>query len=306
MTITPHNFAVSLYAPLRAGGPKIWACNLARELEKNGVGAAVKDTLRDYFREPLDRFIVHSSLPFVSRPRSRKYVLTIHGDFRSEANPWGKFYPLAIRRATVTTVPNNFLKETLGLGAACVVENGIERPTFIKQDFRLGTLPRLGLLSNFNFRQKAEGILELARIARNISFRGQVVIGGDGKLFTEYVGKAKEIFPETVFLGFVPKEEFFEQIDIFCYYSQQDVQPIALLDAMASGLPVLTNGVGGIPEIVPAELLANNHRTYGEKLEQLLAAPASRIANSELARKAAAPFFFDRVVQKWISIYQNV
>lgn len=42
----------------------------------------------------------------------------------------------------------------------------------------------------------------------------------------------------------------YEQADIFCLPTQADGSSIASLEAMASGLPVLVGGVGGIPELI--------------------------------------------------------
>ena len=44
--------------------------------------------------------------------------------------------------------------------------------------------------------------------------------------------------------------ELFERADIFCLPTQADGSSIASLEAMASGLPVITGAVGGIPELI--------------------------------------------------------
>ena len=301
-----YNFKVNLYVPLRNGGPKTWAISLAKELRKLDVEAQVKDTLGRYWGQVFDRSIVHSTLPFPTRPISGKYILTIHGDFTKESNPWARLYPLAIMRANIVTVPSKSLKDMLKLKNAVIVENGIERPEFIKHDFRIPGIPKLGMLTNFDFIKKAEGVIELAKIARKAEFSGQIVIGGDGQHIDAVRKKTEAIFPGILFIGFTNKEEFFKKIDLFTYYSRQDNQPLALMEAMAAGIPLITNQVGATPEITPDGLIVKDNEEYVEKLIDLLENLHSRIRNSEAGKKAAHRFFVDKVAQRWISVYQNV
>jgi len=48
----------------------------------------------------------------------------------------------------------------------------------------------------------------------------------------------------------VQKDEFFRQIDVLCLPSHAENLPIALLEAMGYGRPVITTPVGAIPELV--------------------------------------------------------
>lgn len=297
---------VNFYVPLRDGGPKTWAISLAKELRKHDLETQVIDTIGRYWGQVLDRSIVHSTLPFPTRPISGKYILTIHGDFTQESNPWARLYPLAIMRANIVTVPSSSLKDRLKLKSALVVENGIERPEFIKRDFKISGIPKLGMLTNFEFPNKAQGVLELAKLARKAEFRGQILIGGDGHHIDAIRRKAEAIFPGILFIGFTNKVEFFKQIDIFTYYSRQDNQPLALMEAMAAGIPLITNQVGATPEITPGGLIVKDTDEYIQKLKDLLENQHARIRNSEAGQKAAHRFFVDKVAQKWISIYQNV
>jgi glycosyltransferase involved in cell wall biosynthesis len=49
------------------------------------------------------------------------------------------------------------------------------------------------------------------------------------------------------------KTYFFEQADIFVFPSHDECFPLVLLEAMQSGLPIISTNEGGIPDIVDNE-----------------------------------------------------
>ena len=66
------------------------------------------------------------------------------------------------------------------------------------------------------------------------------------------MAKNLEIESQTVFLGWVKgkaKDKVFKESEIFCLPSYAEGFPMAVLDAWAYGLPVITTPVGGIPDI---------------------------------------------------------
>lgn len=82
---------------------------------------------------------------------------------------------------------------------------------------------------------------------------GSLWLAGDGpgRRMAEALADGKR---ETIrFLGNVDgtaKESFFRAIDVLCLPSQAENLPIALLEAMARGRPVIATPVGAIPEMI--------------------------------------------------------
>ena len=88
------------------------------------------------------------------------------------------------------------------------------------------------------------------------SFRNaEVLVIGDGDLMHECQKRVKdEKLDDTIsFLGYVSEEEkirIFRTSDVFVLPSHVDAFPVAVLEAMSAGMPVISTTVGGIPSIV--------------------------------------------------------
>ena len=104
--------------------------------------------------------------------------------------------------------------------------------------------------------EKEKGIIETIETIKCLVNRGidvELVVAGDGS----YLDKAKyhsqklALGNRIKFLGFVKdkaKIQAFTNADIFLFPSYREGMPIALLEAMAFGLPILTRPVGGIKD----------------------------------------------------------
>lgn len=292
------------------GGPFVWAQNLAKHLEKNGYEVKLfHGRYRHHIREQFKYYdIVHSVMP-IPHPLTKKYVLTIHGNYKEETSLLAKIlYPLTVLFASSTTMPSQFLQNKLQLRNVKIIPNGIDLPEKTKDSYALiGDKPAVGILTNFNFRRKADGLIHLAKIVRTILPEIKLVIGGSGEFFEEYKKKISEIHPNTDFWGHCRKEDLFSQIDIFAYYSLLDNQPLSLLEAMAFGLPVISNQVGAVEEVLTGKLenyIAKTDEDYENTLERLLASPEAREENGQEAKKIAQDFFWEKIVNKFITLYK--
>ena len=80
-----------------------------------------------------------------------------------------------------------------------------------------------------------------------------IVFAGNGEVDKgKALAKELDITAQTVFLGWVSgkeKDKAFKEATTFCLPSYAEGFPMAVLDAWAYGLPVITTPVGGIPDI---------------------------------------------------------
>lgn len=129
---------------------------------------------------------------------------------------------------------------------------------------------------------KAKGYLDLIEAFGKIAKQHptwRLLLAGNGDR-QEGIAMAKKygIEERVEFLGWIKgekKEEVFRTSTIFCLPSYAEGFPMAVLDAWAYGLPVITTPVGGIPDIVTdgKEALLfkpGDIATLSEKLELLI------------------------------------
>ena len=81
----------------------------------------------------------------------------------------------------------------------------------------------------------------------------QIVFAGNGETNRgKELAEELKITKQTVFLGWIngdTKDKAFKEASVFCLPSYAEGFPMAVLDAWAYGLPVITTPVGGIPDI---------------------------------------------------------
>ena len=117
----------------------------------------------------------------------------------------------------------------------------------------------------------------------------QIVFAGNGeteeaKAMVTCLGIANQ----TVFLGWVngaEKDKAFKEASIFCLPSYAEGFPMAVLDAWAYGLPVITTPVGGIPDIADDK---KNLLLFEPGNVEALAELMARMINDTVLRKKIA------------------
>ena len=308
---------VNILSPVHRGGPYNWASDLVFMLNKKGIKAKwihnLKNILISLFYQDAD--VIHTVVPLTYRLWVKPVVLTVKGDYTIEKRKWRLLYPLAIKKADIVTTPSHFLKQRLNLDDAVVIPNAIFPDRFkIVKHFEKEII-NLVTVTNFGFRDKAEGVLNIVKILEKVKKStdnkiNYTIIGG-GAYLEQIKEKTKEYDTNVKFTGFLndPKEVL-ETSDIFVYYSIHDNFPNSILDGMASGLPVITNNVGAVPEIIESErdgYVAEYDEDYQEYFLNLVEDYKLREKIGQNARKTVEEKFdWKKVVNEYISIYENL
>ena len=118
---------------------------------------------------------------------------------------------------------------------------------------------------------------------------------------------------------------FYQSADIYTHSSRAEVFSLAVLEALACGLPVVASNVGGTPEqLLPLQkpggdafvdqdratgilTIPSDPKDFARAVELLIKAPELRAQIADnAARDAAARFGFDRVVNESLSWYEEI
>lgn len=145
--------------------------------------------------------------------------------------------------------------------------------------------------------------------------QAEVTIAGDGE-----VEKAQELVTQLQlqdaiklpgWLGKRDRETLLQTSDVFVLPSYSEGLPVALLEAMAWGLPVVTTPVGGISEVVHQQ--ENGFLVEPGDVQQLTAAMKTLIENESLrmamghkARQQVLPLGIDAYWSALRSLYQSL
>jgi len=115
------------------------------------------------------------------------------------------------------------------------------------------TGPVVGTVARLAPEKDQHRLLEAFALLRREHPGARLVLAGDGPLRAELEARARElsIDPAVTFLGFRERvADVLSGLDIFALSSRTEGVPLALLEAMAAGLPVVATAVGGVPEVV--------------------------------------------------------
>ena len=81
----------------------------------------------------------------------------------------------------------------------------------------------------------------------------ELVLAGEGEFKQELLELAQEfdVTERIHWLGYMPDTaQFYQAIDIFSLFSQKEGLPLSILEALASGVPVVATDVGGVAEVL--------------------------------------------------------
>ena len=113
----------------------------------------------------------------------------------------------------------------------------------------------------------------------------RIVFAGNGEIERGFaITKEHKIENKVVFKGWVTgkeKEEVFSRASIFCLPSYSEGFPMAILDAWAYGLPVITTPVGGLPDVL---INGKNAMVFNPGDTASLANNIEQLINNELLR----------------------
>ena len=251
-----------------------------------------------------------------ARLMGKRLILNYHsGEAEDHLARWGAFVHPWLRLADEIIVPSSYLQgvfDRFGYRVK-VISNVIDVSRF-KYRERATVRPRFLSIRNLEPHYGVDVILHaFARI--QLSYPGAtLLIGGDGSQRRLLERLAGDLGLRGVrFIGSFPPAAapgIYDEADILLNASVVDNQPVSLLEAFASGLPVVSTSTGDIGSMLQAgqagTIVDNaNPEAIATAAMMLLDNPgrARRLADS--ARISLARFTWPCVRNSWMGVYRQ-
>ncbi|MBR3256191.1 glycosyltransferase [Candidatus Saccharibacteria bacterium] len=225
---------------------------------------------------------------------------------------------------TEQAIRNLLKKHELGIPIAAV-SNGVDL-----SNFKPGK-PAAGIYKKYDISSNAPIVLYVGRIdpekkvstvivafkkARNVVPKAKLVIVGDGvdKPRLEKLVKDLELEDDVKFLGRVMPPDLYELYKagtVFATASEIETQGIVLIEAAASGLPLIAVDKGAVSEVCITDengflCEPGNVKEISEAMVKILSDKDLCEKFSKNSIKIAAEHDFERTLDKFINIYNKV
>jgi glycosyltransferase involved in cell wall biosynthesis len=195
-----------------------------------------------------------------------------------------------------------------------IIHNGVDTTMFHPPEVsRRGAGVRVLCVGRLIERKGQHLLLQaFSRLRRNAACPVALTLVGTGDAEDSLRRLASELGVEhaVTFTGFVPRDDMphlYRQSDIFVLPSQNEGMSIALLEALASGLPVVVTDVGGTEELVQPGVNGfvvpwADVEALSQSLEKLVVDPLLRQKLGNTSRAQAARFSWTTVANEYVSL----
>jgi glycosyltransferase involved in cell wall biosynthesis len=219
------------------------------------------------------------------------------------------------RWVDANVVPSTFLRDVLasfGISAH-VVSNTIDPQTF-RYRVRDPLTPRM--LSTRNFEpiyNVAATVRAFARVQARYPEATLTLVGSGSEDAALRALVARLKLQKVTFAGRVPPaqiHQYYAAADIYVQTPRIDNMPLSVLEAFASGLPVVSTRVGGLPAILTSGvhglLARDDDESVAEAIVALLERPAFARALAARARATCSQYEWSAAREGWLTAYRSV
>ena len=271
-------------------------------------------------------YVLRYALPAALWARAGAMVHTVHNLAPKEVDAAGRLlHRLAFRRRVAAVAVSDEVARSFrafyGRKPAAVIPNGIEvRPAsegraawrrdngFVEDDLLVLSVARLDEQKN------PLGLIDAFARALGGDPRAYLLLAGDGALRGEALRRAelRGAGAQVRFLGVrddVPA--MLAAADLFALASHWEGRPMAVMEALAAGLPVAATAAGGVPGLVEhgvTGLLAppGDLDALAGTLAELACDPGRRREMGASALRRAADFGVDAMVASYAALFERL
>jgi glycosyltransferase involved in cell wall biosynthesis len=283
---------------------------LIRELRRADVVHAFSASYASFFLAPLPAVLIAKLL-------NRPVILNYHSGQAHDHLRRSAVARFALKRCVDrVVVPSTFLRDVFAFFGitAEVVPNTIDLSQF---EFRSRDPLRPRLLSTRNFEplyNVACTLRAFARIQARYPEASLTVVGSGSQERTLHALAADLRLQHVTFSGLVAASEmhrYYADADLYVQSSSVDNMPLSVLEAFASGLPVVATRVGGVPAILTdgvhgALVPDDDDAAMATQVIRFVEQPAYARQLAVAARATCAAYGWSVVREQWLAAYQSV
>jgi glycosyltransferase involved in cell wall biosynthesis len=252
----------------------------------------------------------------VAKLFGKKIVLNYRsGEAADHLLRWRRTAIPTIRLVDEIAVPSGYLVDVFaqfGL-AARPIFNFVDTDRF---RFRERRPLRPVFLSNRNLEPlyNVGCILRAFAIIQQRVPEARLILAGDGSEREKLIALARALdLNQVEFLGRVAPDEMpdlYNSADVFLNGSEIDNMPGSIIEAFASGLPVITTDAGGIPYIILDKktgmlVRCGDHQGMAECALRLLADQSLASEMTRRAREECGKYQWNAVRDQWLKLYRE-
>lgn len=248
-----------------------------------------------------------------ARALGKHVVLHYHsGEAEDHLGRWGSLVHPWLRLAHEIAVPSGYLRDVFARHGhrARVIPNVVDTSSF-RYRARRPLRPRLLSTRNFEPHYRVENtLLAFAMLLRRYP-QATLTLAGYGSLEQRLREQAAALGGRVRFAGRVPPHampRLCDEADVFVNSSVIDNQPVSVLEAFASGLPVVSTGTGDIGSMVRAGeagvvVPPDVPEAMVRAVAGLLESHDHALRMAERARREAARYTWPVVREAWTQVY---
>jgi len=224
---------------------------------------------------------------------------------------WSRASSVVANSRGLQRLANNFMPE-LDVG---VIPNGVDTSRFhCIRTRRAGKRLKILVVCRLISRKRIDLLIKVIAMLSSMGKDVELNIAGDGNLRVELQNLAHDIgiAHRVNFLGRIPADqmpEVYRNNDIFVMSSMHEGMSNAMLEAMASGLPIITTRCEGVEELVADNGVIVPRAEVGE-ISQAISKVCDNEQNyssmSSASRKLATLYTWESVASNYIEYYQNI
>lgn len=314
-------------AELEARAIPVWRLGKRRGLDPRMV-ARLADVFRR-FRPAVvhtHSYVLRYALPAALWTRAGTMVHTVHNLAPKEVDAAGRLlHRMAFRKRVAAVAVSEEVARSFrgfyGHAPAAVIPNGIEilagdggraawrhANGFAEDDLLVLSVARLDEQKN------PLGLIDAFALALGGDPRCHLLLAGDGALRDAARARAAHcgMGARVHFLGV--RDDIAAMLaaaDLFALASDWEGRPMAVMEALAAGLPIVATAVGGVPGLVEhgaTGLLAprGDIGALARALAELACVPGRRRDMGEAARRCAQSFGVDAMVASYAQLFERL